>query len=300
MRVEWDVYHKVRPNIAGFFSNIWNSTPKQGDSVAYQDEQIPTAIPQPGKPNDLNSFDYSYVSHTARVAVYDDLKMPPHVIEIEPAATTDFIERLASCINDEKTKQGGKIPYGAIREVTENFIHAQFTEIVVSILDGGNTIRFCDQGPGIEDRDKAVLPGFTSAIEPMKHYIRGVGSGLPLVKEYLDFSGGRIIIEDNIHIGSVVTITLSERAPSAPTPQAAPQPGPLPLPHLTERECKALFVFATEGALGVKDVSELCDLPQSSTHTLLVKMEEANLIERTVNKKRILTSYGYSVYQQLK
>lgn len=272
--------------------------------MAYQDEQIPAAVPESRGPETLTSFDYSYVPDTARVAVYDDLKMPPHVIEIKPAPTIDFIEHLASCINDEKTKQGGKIPYGAIREVTENFIHARFTEVVVSILDGGNTIRFCDQGPGIENKDKAVLPGFTSAIEPMKHYIRGVGSGLPLVKEYLDFSGGHIIIESNIHTGSVVTITLSEQSPSAPSRQAAPQtasqPAPLPIPHLTERELKALFVFATEGALGVKEVSELCGLPQSSTHTLLVKMEEANLIERTINKKRILTNYGYSVYQQLK
>ena len=80
---------------------------------------MPAAMSELGEPGNLNSFDYSYVPHTARVAVYDDLKMPPHIIEIEPAATPDFIEHLASCINDEKTKQGGKIPYGAIREVTE-------------------------------------------------------------------------------------------------------------------------------------------------------------------------------------
>ena len=112
---------------------------------------------------DTVSSDYSYVNATARVAVYDDMKMPPHIIEIKPAPTADFIEHLATCINDEKLKLGGKIPYGAIREVAENFIHARFTEVVVSILDGGNTIRFCDQGPGIESKDKATLPGFTSA-----------------------------------------------------------------------------------------------------------------------------------------
>ena len=56
-------------------------------------------------------------------------------------------------------------------------------------------------------KDKAQLPGFTSAIEPMKHYIRGVGSGLPIVKEYLDFSHGTISIEDNLGTGAVVTIS---------------------------------------------------------------------------------------------
>ena len=248
-------------------------------------------------------FDYSFVPSTARVAVYDDLKMPPHIIEIEPAPTADFIEHLASCINDEKMKLGGKIPYAAIREVAENFIHARFTEVVVSILDGGNTIRFCDQGPGIENKDKATLPGFTSAIEPMKRYIRGVGSGLPLVKEYLDFSGGRITIEDNIRTGSVVTITLQEHPSQSTPPQAQtaaqPQVNRIPIPPLTDREKRVLAVFATEGALGVKEVAELCDLPQSSTHNILVKMQQDGLIEQSANKKRILTDYGYSAYQQI-
>ena len=245
-------------------------------------------------------FDFSYVPSAARVAVYDDMKMPPHIITIDPAPTADFIEHLSSCINDEKLKLGGKIPYGAIREVAENFIHARFTEVVVSILDNGNTIRFCDQGPGIENKDKATLPGFTSATEPMKHYIRGVGSGLPLVKEYLDFSGGRITIEDNIRTGSVVTITLQEDSSKASTSSTSQQQARIPIPPLTEREQRALGVFGTEGALGVKELAEICDLPQSSTHTLLKKMEEHNLVERTVNKKRILTDYGYSVYQQLR
>ena len=100
-------------------------------------------------------------------------------------------------------------PYTVIREVSENFIHARFAEIIVSILDEGNTIRFADQGPGIMMKDKAQLPGFTSAIEPMKHYIRGVGSGLPIVKEYLDFSHGTISIEDNLGTGAVSYTHLS-------------------------------------------------------------------------------------------
>ena len=42
-----------------------------------------------------------------------------------------------------------------IREIVENFIHAHFVEPIISILDGGNTIRFADQGPGIEDKERA-------------------------------------------------------------------------------------------------------------------------------------------------
>ena len=124
--------------------------------------------------------------------------------EIAPTTTAEFIENLASTIYTQAQQAGGSIPYTAIREVSENFIHAQFKEIVVSIFDKGNTIRFTDQGPGIPQKEKAQMPGFSSATSDMKRYIRGVGSGLPLVKEYLSFSHGRITIEDNIKCGSVV------------------------------------------------------------------------------------------------
>lgn len=230
------------------------------------------------------------MKQTARVAVYDDMKMAPRVISIPPAPTAEFIEALASCINEQKTLLGGKIPYAAIREVSENFIHAQFQEIVVSILDEGNTIRFCDQGPGITDKDKALRPGFTSATEPMKQYIRGVGSGFPLVKDYLDYSNGNITIEDNIGNGAVVTISLTTQKPTTPS---------IPLPPLTRREQDALKLFAQEGALGNKELKDQLQIAASSADTVLKKLEEYGLIEKTYRKKRILTELGSAVSQQI-
>ena len=159
-------------------------------------------------------YDYARVNAVARIALYDDLRSAPRVTEIQPAPTGEFIENLASKVYEQAKTSGGTIPYTVIREVSENFIHARFAEVTVSILDDGNTIRFADQGPGIPQKEKAQLPGFTSAIEPMKRYIRGVGSGLPIVKEYLEFSHGTISIEDNLGTGSVVTISLKE-APGA-------------------------------------------------------------------------------------
>ena len=160
------------------------------------------------EPPEQASFDYTYVSSVARIALYDDLRSAPRVTEILPAATGDYIEALATTVYEQAKSQGGTIPYTVIREVSENFIHARFTEIIVSILDGGSTIRFADQGPGIKNKEKAQLPGFSSAIEPMKSYIRGVGSGLPIVRDYLEFSHGTISIEDNMGQGAVVTISL--------------------------------------------------------------------------------------------
>ncbi len=167
--------------------------------------------PQPPEPHAAEApFDYAFVETVGRVAIYDDLRSAPRVIEIQPADTAAYIEALASCVYEQARAAGGSIPYTVIREVSENFIHAQFKEAVVSIFDQGNTVRFADHGPGIPSKEKAQMPGFSSAVEPMKHYIRGVGSGLPIVREYLESSHGTITIEDNLGTGAVVTISLAE------------------------------------------------------------------------------------------
>lgn len=236
---------------------------------------------------------------TARIAVYDDLRSAPRIVEIPPGPTNEYIEALASTTFDYAKRAGGSIPYTVIREVSENFIHARFAEIVVSILDEGNTIRFADQGPGIAHKDQAQLPGFTSAIEPMKKYIRGVGSGLPIVKEYLDFSHGHITIEDNLNSGAVVTISLRDEPTAQPAQTARPRAHAIPMPPLTQRERDFLKLFSEEGALGVTDLVNLTDAPQSSTHATLRKLEEAGLIEKTAGRKRILTDMGYEVASSL-
>ena len=203
---------------------------------------------------------------------------------------------------------GGSVPYTVIREVTENFIHAQFSEIVISILDQGKTIRFSDQGPGIKQKDKAQLPGFTSATEAMKRYIRGVGSGLPIVKDYLDVSNGTITIEDNLEQGAVVTISMA--APqgvsftqSFTQQQSAQIQDHLLMsivPRLTDREKTILTLMLQEGVLGVTDLVNLTGVAASSTYAALKKLEEYGLVEKTNGQKRILTDYGFTVAQSLR
>lgn len=182
------------------------------------------------------SFDYAFVETVGRIALYDDLRSAPRVVEINPAETAAYIEALASTIYEQSHGAGGTIPYTVIREVSENFIHAHFKEVVVSILDKGNTIRFADHGPGIPSKEKAQMPGFSSAVEPMKNYIRGVGSGLPIVREYLESSHGTITIEDNLGTGAVVTVSLvraeddplddwDESDVLAPSGEVSPFPG---------------------------------------------------------------------------
>ena len=221
----------------------------------------------------------------------------PRITEIPPGPTNEYIEKLTTTIYEQSHMAGGEIPYTTIREVSENFIHAKFSEIIVSILDKGNTIRFADQGPGIQMKDKAQLPGFSSATEPMKKYIRGVGSGLPLVREFLNSSHGTITIEDNIQTGAVVTISLAEPE-TQPVEQEKPS-GKVPLPVLSEREKTMIQLFYEEGALGVTDIKNLTGIPNATISTTLKKLEEANIVAFVLGKKRGLTEYGEKICSSL-
>ena len=181
------------------------------------------------------------VSHPARVAVYDDAAAAPRVVVIEPRGVREYLEEITATVSRLSREQGGSIPFMVIREIVENFVHAYFQAPTISILDGGNTIRFSDRGPGIREKDLALEYGTSSATEEMKRYIRGVGSGLPYVQQYMEDKGGSLSIEDNIAGGTVVTISTrpageapvrSEAAPAQAVPAAAPQvPWPAPAPY---------------------------------------------------------------------
>lgn len=286
-------------------------------------------------------MDYSFVANTARIALYDDMLSSPRIVEVPPANTMDFIGELSSQIYNLSREMGGGIPFSAIRQVTENFIHAEFREIVVSIMDAGNTIRFTDQGPGISDKQRAQLPGFSSATEEMKQYIDGVGSGLPIVREYLDVKHGTLTLDDNLNGGSVVTLSLIPQgtstqahtasaqaavyaptvAPSIASPSSAaaglvsspttaapsaayapqgmhPVPANLVTAALSRRGMEILGLFKHDETLGVQDISTMTDIPLSSTHSELRKLEEAGLIDK-LGKKRVLSDLGRSVVESL-
>ena len=253
----------------------------------------------------------------ARIAVYESLAAAPRVEEVGPTETSAFIESLACRVHELACSLGGSVPYTVVREVTENFIHADFAEPVVSILDRGATIRFADQGPGIRDKEKALLPGFTTANAQMKSYIRGVGSGLPIIREYLIHSGGSLAIEDNLGRGSVVTVYAggpnrrSSDAPTSNTREAqilkavtAPvprgdsdgeQPALLPTatPRLTTRQKHVLALVLESGLAGPSLVAKELGVGLSTAYRDLASLEDAGLITADAGK-RTLTPDGLS------
>ena len=108
--------------------------------------------------------------YAARIAVYDDMLSTPRVIVIDPQDVRTYLEETTNTVYQCMKEQGGHISLMVIREIVENFIHAHFAEPIISILDGGDTIRFADQGPGIDDKERAFDFGVTSANSKMVPY----------------------------------------------------------------------------------------------------------------------------------
>lgn len=237
-----------------------------------------------------------------RIAVYDDLLAAPRIVDIEPSDIASYIEHIAAKTYELAQAQGSSIPYTVIREVCENFIHAKFMEPCVSILDHGNTIRFTDQGPGIDDKERAQQPGFTSATSEMRKYIRGVGSGLPQVREYLKFSNGRLIIEDNIKAGTVVTITVDDTLHKPTpvvyreTPSQAAQRQAQQEAKLDERENDILILASDIGLIGPTEVNQQLGISISTAHRELKKLEDAGyLMTAEGSRKRMLSDKGFKL-----
>lgn len=256
----------------------------------------------------------------ARVAVYDSAGSAPRVVEVDPAGVAEYLENLTTTVYRLAKEQGGDIPYTVIREVTENFIHASFAEPVVSVLDSGSTVRFADQGPGFKDSSRATLPGFTTATQDMKRFIRGVGSGLPIVKDYLSLSGGSLSIEDNLGLGSVITIS-SRRTGNLDPRQMEPSrssqnalkaggdsssyptslldtPSLLAAPLLSTRQKQVLALVMESGSAGPSLVSKELDVGISTAYRDLASLEEMGLIAAEGGKRR-LTDAGMSYLDDL-
>lgn len=262
-----------------------------------------------------------HLSTRARVAVYDSTAAAPRVEEVSASEVDSFIESLTTRVYDLARGQGGLVPYTVIREVTENFIHADFAEPVISVLDSGKTIRFADQGPGISDKDHAILPGYTTARGEMKRFIRGVGSGLPIVRDYLSQSGGSLVIEDNLGTGAVVTVYTEPSPSSQPAPRMESRPEPsfhlistpslassidadssdepfVARPRLSTRQKQVLALVLESGSAGPSLVSRELGVGISTAYRDLASLEELALITSDGGKRHVTPS-GLSYLDEL-
>jgi len=243
----------------------------------------------------------------ARIAIYDNMHSIPQTVDLMSNTIGDFINNTSQQIYTLSHKAGGVIPFTIIREVVENLIHADFSEVTVSITDNGNNIIISDQGPGIENKDKAFLPGYTSATTRMKKYIRGVGSGLPIVKETIVFSGGSVDISDNIRKGTVVSLKIEppqekdaafvNKDNPTPTTVNSNQSDNIPAEDfenlkLSLRQNKILFLVLELEETGPSKIAKELGFSLSTSYRELIFLEKKKLLTLTNTRKRKLSSKG--------
>ena len=257
-------------------------------------EPIGTPVPPAAIPQAFNTEPRALL---ARIAIYDALTAAPRVEDLHGTDARSFIEALSTRTYQVSHDAGGSIPYTVIREVVENLIHARFQEVVVTVMNSGNTVRFSDQGPGISDKERAFIPGFSTATDDMKRVIKGVGSGLPVVKECLMFSGGTVSVEDNLGTGTVVTLHL-EPAPPA-TVEVPEERHSTSVPKLSLRQKQVVSLVMELGAAGPSIVSRELGVGLSTAYRDLAALEQYGLIDADETGKRTLTSAGVRLLDQL-
>jgi hypothetical protein len=228
-----------------------------------------------------------------RIAIYDALTSPPRVIVVEEGDLPALIASLAEKTYSYCREQGGQVPYTVIQELIENLLHAYFQDVVITILDNGQTIRISDHGPGLDDKERAFLPGFTTASALQRQVIRGVGSGLPIARESLQFLRGVLTVEDNLGGGAVFTIRLPIQAPEPPPAKKAAEI------KLTTRQTKVLVLLMELGVAGPTAIAKELGVATATAFRDLVTLEDLGLIHSLDDGKRTLREEGLHLLESI-
>ena len=228
-----------------------------------------------------------------RIAIYDTLTSPPRVIAVEEEDLPALIASLAEKTYHYCREQGGQVPYTVLQELMENLLHAYFLDVVVTILDNGQTIRISDHGPGVEHKDRAFQPGFTTATARQRQIIRGVGSGLPIARESLQFLRGVLTVEDNLGGGAVFTIKMPAHAPEQPPAPAAPEV------KLTNRQTKVLVLLMEFGSAGPTALAKELGIAPATAFRELVVLQDMGLIHSLGDGKRALREEGLHLLESI-
>ena len=257
--------------------------------------------PQPGRgphvetPTEPGPGDAPRGPGAPRIAIYDTLTSPPRVVSVEERDVPGLIAALAEKTYHSCREQGGNVPFTVINELIENLIHAFFRDVVITVLDAGRVVRISDHGPGVDDKDRAFLPGFTTATAAQRRFIRGVGSGLPIARESLGFLRGAITVEDNLGGGAVFTIKM----PQQPALEAAGARTAPPAPRLSTRQKKILVLLMELNVAGPSALARELGVAPATAFRELHLLEQSGLVHSRGDGKRALTEEGMGLLESL-
>jgi hypothetical protein len=212
----------------------------------------------------------------ARLASYSSPGAPPVVDEVSAPDAVALVEALCDAVAERSP-----LPATAVREVVENLVHAGFRDAVLSVLDGGHTLRVTDHGPGIDDRDRALQPGYSTADADDRAVIRGVGGGLSLAAAAMAELGGRLELDDNLGGGAAITLRMP---PGEPPPPAEPV--------CTEAAREILALLLELGGAGAARLAEELGRSRPECGRELAHLEHRGLVRRETGGARALTEAG--------
>ncbi len=213
---------------------------------------------------------------SVRLARYTTAIEPPELVEFQSSHAGIVLEEAV-----DATVELATVPALAVREVVENLVHAHFEDALISVCDGGATVRVSDAGPGIGDVEGALRPGFTTAGAAERELIRGAGAGLPLVASLLANAAGQLDIQPNLAGGAVVTLAVPVE-----TGGAAPVAGPSDL----QRAILALLLELESAAPDM--LARETGSPLAACGRELAVLEHRGLVVRGPARERTLTDAG--------
>ena len=241
---------------------------------------------------------------SVRIAVYQP-NTEPESTEVAATDPRSSTAKLSRFVMSKVEETNGGVPAEAVREVLENLIHADYRGVIISILDGGNTVRVSDRGPGIQNKERAVEFGFTGATPEALEEIRGVGAGLGMARSAAEKAGGSLTVEDNIGGGTVATISVGgeARAPAREEPETAPParryPDGVPRMNISERQQKVLITVLECGEVGPSTVADLLEISVSTAYRDLSVLEEHGLVQADESGKRLISPLGKDVVEAI-
>lgn len=234
------------------------------------------------------------------LAYYADTLHTPQTISFPLSQDVrKTIEQCISKIGELLEQLHSRIPLEAVQEITENFIHAEYEDALISVCDEGQKVVFSDHGPGIADKDNARLPGFSTASRYEKHFIKGIGSGLTHTAYLMGAVDGALKIEDNLGQGSVITLIAPGSTDVAEETIPLHEEAPLDMPFLNQRQREVLLFCAQGEEVGPSTICNLLGIPLSTAHRDLTKLQELNLLETTNTGKRTLSNQGRRIAENL-
>jgi len=209
-----------------------------------------------------------------RIAIHTDALEPPLVDDVRHSDPATLVEEVFV-----RTTACTALPALVVREIVENLVHARFAGATVTVLDGGQTVRVSDSGPGIADLSLAFAPGYSTAGDEERRVIRGVGSGLPLAADLMAAHGGRIDVSPNLRGGTVVTMSAPVAVRAART-------------SLAETARRLLALLTETGPSDALALAAELETPLAECGRELVVLEHRGLVARDASGTRSLTPSG--------